>query len=329
MKRFLFVYVGLLGLAGLAVAARVEADPNKEYPITPEAGPWLICAASYRGPHAKELAKELALVIRQQFNMPAYLFDRGGEDRAKQFAEVERLRSLGLTGRIKIVRIEEQFAVLVGGYKDMAAGRKALEDFRKLRPPEKFCDRGVVREFGKNKDGQEGYFIKEVLYNPFQTSFVVHNPSVPHTPDAEAKGADPFLKKLNAGESLSLLSNPKPWTLTVKVFGGPTMIQERNASGNKFMDMLGLGAKAKDTLDAAGLQAHALAELLRKMKPKSFDAYVLHTRHQSIVTVGGYDGPNDPQLLQDQQTLSRLKLQGAPAEMQLFAQPLPMEVPRP
>ena len=65
------------------------------------------------------------------------------------------------------------------------------------------------------------------------------------------------------------------------------------------------------------------------MKDPSFEAYVLHTRTQSIVTVGGYEGPNDPKLMQDQQVLSRLRLNGVPPEMQLFAQPMPMEVPRP
>jgi hypothetical protein len=325
MKRFLIISFGLLSFADLVTSApRIDTDPNKDYQVTPEAGPWMICAASYRGPQAKELAHELVLEIRKKYGLPAFVIDRGGEERRKQEEEVRRIWKLAPEGRVKIVRVEEQYAVLIGGYKDMATARKALDDLKKQKPPDpKFCSE--VREYGK-QDGQDGIFIKKV--SPFLMAFVARNPTVPPEPEPDAAKADPFLKRINEGESLSLLNNRKPWTLTVKVFGGPMMMQERTASGNKFMDMLGMG-KGKDTLDAAALQAHAMAELLRKMKPVSFDAYVLHTRNQSIVTVGSYDDRNDPKLQQDQQTLSKLKLQGVPPEMQLWAQPMPMEVPRP
>jgi hypothetical protein len=325
MKRYLFAFLAAVALAGLVWAApHVDVDPNKDYHVTPEVGQWVVCAASYRGAQSKELAHELVLEIRQKYNLPAFLFDRGGEERRKQKAEVERIWQLAPEGRVKIIRVEEQFAVLIGGYKDMATARTALDELRKQKPPDaKFCSE--VREYGK-KDGQDGIFIKKV--SPFLMAFVARNPTVPVEREPETLKADPFLRKLNEGEALSLLKNQKLWTLTVKVFGGTTMIQERAAGGNKFMDLLGM-SKGKDTLDAAALQAHALAEVLRTMKPIAFDAYVLHTRNQSIVTVGGYDSPNDPKLRQDLQKLSKLELRGCPPEMQLFAQPLPMEVPKP
>jgi hypothetical protein len=54
---------------------------------------------------------------------------------------------------------------------------------------------------------------------------------------------------------------------------------------------------------------------------KSFqlDAYVLHTRHSSIVTVGGFDSLSDPRMRSTQEMLvNRLKVPSA----------LPMAVPR-
>jgi hypothetical protein len=70
------------------------------------------------------------------------------------------------------------------------------------------------------------------------------------------------------------------------------------------------------------MQAHEVARVLRDMH---FDAYVLHTRYSSIVTVGGYDTVNDPLLLQNQRHLASLQL----GSVQMFATPMPMQVPRP
>ena len=57
----------------------------------------------------------------------------------------------------------------------------------------------------------------------------------------------------------STTNNGKPWTLTVKVFGGAMVIQDRTAgNNNKFMDALGL-SKGREVLDAGAMQARALA----------------------------------------------------------------------
>jgi hypothetical protein len=350
MKRMLFGWFGLLGVVGLALAAKVEADPGKEYPITPQAGGWLICAASYTGPESAQLAKELAFVIRRDMNWPAYVFDRGREERHKQQEQFQQLRQQNPERRFRIVRIEEQHAVLVGGYKDMESARRALPDFQKLAPPAKFSYTGIREEANdalmdhlrspipRPRTGNEAMTIKQVADNPFRYSFVVRNPTVPREPAPQAS-ADPLLKKLNTGEALSLLNCKKPWTLVVANFQGPMVIQSRDGTGssNRFIDTL-LGKKARDHLDAGAQQAQVLAKALREMKDASgasvgFEAYVLHTRYASIVTVGGYDSPNDPKMAQDQQVLSKLKLLGTniqdPSFHTWLPQPLPMEVPKP
>ena len=79
------------------------------------------------------------------------LFDRGGEEREKVRQEYLRIKQLCPEGRVKIMRVEEQFAVLVGGYKDMAAARKALDDFKKLPPPDKKADGIGVFDVTQNK----------------------------------------------------------------------------------------------------------------------------------------------------------------------------------
>src|SRR5262249_9965400 len=118
MKRFLVGGLSVLLLAGVALAVRIEAEPGKDYPVNKEAGNWLISAAGFRGPQAAELARGLCLEIRQQFNLPAYVFNRGADERKKQEEKVNELWKLSPDARVRITRIEEQYAVLVGGYKD-------------------------------------------------------------------------------------------------------------------------------------------------------------------------------------------------------------------
>ena len=60
---------------------RVEADPDKEYKLTEEHGPWMIMACSFSGDGAAEQARELVLELRSQYKLPAYVhqmqFDLG------------------------------------------------------------------------------------------------------------------------------------------------------------------------------------------------------------------------------------------------------------
>ena len=54
------------GKVYMEIYARVEADPGKEYPLTPQAGAYVICVKGYTGPNAHTLANKLALYLRQQ-----------------------------------------------------------------------------------------------------------------------------------------------------------------------------------------------------------------------------------------------------------------------
>jgi hypothetical protein len=339
------IAAGLVGTVGRA--APVEGEANNPYPVTAEAGPWLICAASYTGPQSGELAQELCLEIRQRYNLPAYIFNRGAEERRKQQEEIDKIRQLCATGsdpvrpRIRMVRIEDQYAVLVGGYKDMESARRALDRIKKLDPPKDRRLLTLVATFDIRPQEQQKHdrpsmpmetvlesdpskAKDKVFLNPFAFAFVAHNPTVPI--EKESDKPDPFLKKLNAGESYSLLKCPKPWTLAVKSFQGTAVIQTQSDSGS-FLSKVGLGSKSADVLTASAMQAHSLAELLRDRR-LNFEAYVLHTRTSSVVTVGSYDSPDDPKLLEMQRQLSSLKLQGlADPTMQLYARPVPMEVP--
>jgi hypothetical protein len=170
--------------------------------------------------------------------------------------------------------------------------------------------------------------------NPFEGSIVIRNPRAPQAPPQQAK-FDPSWPKLNAAEDYSLLKCPQPWTLVVKEYLGGGQFKGPSGSSN-FLDQLLGHHPSGEGLSAAGAQAHALAEFLKKL---GFPAYVLHMRSSSIVTVGAFRGVDDPELARTQDRLGRLSFQPdmsnrnaaqfARSNLELWQHPLPMEVPHP
>jgi hypothetical protein len=321
----------LLAVVGMLPAApRVDADPNKDYRITPEVGPFVICAASYTGPNARTLASQLVLYLRQRDNLPAYYFDRGAEERRQQEEYLKTIRqNSDPDARIRKVRIEDQYAVLVGGYPDMDAGRRALTGLKKLKPPDLKLGPNQTTEaiIGDPETGRLW------AMSPFAHAFVTRNPSIPREQQPQEKPDDSFLKELNAGEEYSLLQIKKPYSLAVKEYHGISITQPRTGA-SAFLDRIGLGRRSSDLLSASALQAHELCRVLRSAY--NLEAYVLHTRRSSIVSVGGFDSPNDPELFRVQQQLAKVTPRpgqapapGATEVLQLFSPAIPMRVPRP
>jgi hypothetical protein len=232
------------------------------------------------------------------------------------------------------VRIPEERAVWIGGFNDLDAAKTALKTVKGLAAPQLNLPGksplDIVTIAEPRADGK-GLDVKQAPLNPFPTSFACPNPTIKR--EEAVKKADPFLIKLNEDEEFSLLKNPRPWTLAVKEYVGDTVITSRSEA-TPFLDKLFNPNKACDVLAATGLQAHELARYLRtpvKDDPfLGFDAYVMHTRHSSIVAVGGFTGPNDPEMKKMAERILQLKPQtkdGKTVAIELFASP--MEIPRP
>jgi hypothetical protein len=326
MKRFLFALAGslvLLAAPSAGRAARVEADPNKEYPISSEAGPYIICVRAYNGPNSRSMANQLTLYLRKN-GWPAYVFDYSAEEKRKaQELLDERYRNLPPdVPRRKTIRVEDQWAVFIGGYKDFDSASDDLPKLKKtpwdvpeLKP---LCDHTT----GQTSGGARVYQI-----SPFAYAIAARNPTV-QVPKPDPNAPDPAWKDLNDGRPYNLLGCPKPWTLAVKQFQAPAMIQARSAS-SKFLDMLSFGKNSEDLLVVTAKQAEEVARVLREMK---FQAYVLHTRGGSVVTVGGFDGPDDPALRQTAEAIKGRIFKGTNIAVdpmfKFFDQPLPMKVPK-
>jgi hypothetical protein len=345
MTRFLFAVAGLaLGMAAGLAQTPVGGDPNQAYAITPAAGPWTICVSSFTGDAAAKLAHDLVVELRTKYRLQAYLFNHGAEERRQQEQDLqerrrqqeEALRRAGLNPadvpvRKKTVRVEEQYAVLVGGYKDMESASSDLKRIKGLPAPQSVPGGAIfTQDMAALVAGQKPK-AEEVKLNPFRTSFVTPNPTIPMAA-ANANKADPFLKVLNADEPYSLLKCKHPLTLAIKEFYGATVLQTSNITPSGFMEKI-FSSRPGAQLNAGAMNAHNMAEALRNPKI-GLEAYVLHTRTASIVTVGGFDGPKDPHIEQVIQALGRslhidTKNPQFDQSMAMLSQPRLMEVPRP
>jgi hypothetical protein len=338
MRKLLLPWLAL-GLALLAggrpALAQYEVDPHDAYTITPQAGEWVICVASYSGPEAPELAYLMAGYIRTKHNMPAFIFNHADEERRKAKEELERIQQEYPGYKKRTVRVEEQCAVLIGGFKDQDAAvsfrdkvRKwPLPDFR-LRSGRPATDMQIVPVA---RSGGQMELVSQPV-NPFVTAMVVHNPAIQRQ-NQQVKW-DPFWERLNENEDFSLLRSPRPWTLVIKEYAGTSSIGETTSSGGILEKLWPFGNKPGDALLRAGAQAHELARVLRQF---GFPAYVLHTRTTSIVTVGEFGDINDPDILRTRQRLATMVQQIAANNrdprlgvmFSFMSNPLPMEVPHP
>ncbi|NBO91797.1 MAG: hypothetical protein EBV06_05730 [Planctomycetia bacterium] len=322
--------------AGVEPAATTTvANP---FPLTTTAGPWLICAAHFPGTEGMDLAIQTVNDLRTKHRYQAFILNRGEEERRKQDAEWEEVKKRlhGAPARRRMIRIEDEYAVLIGGFNDLQAATTALPKIRSLPIPRLATKSGAspfaemfytVPEDGKAK-------VMTAKVNPYTQAMVVRNPIVPA--GVERPKVDPFLKKLNADEEYSLLRNSKPYTLLVKEYSGGQSVQSLagGGSGSSLLNPFGWGpssAPLGEGLAAAAAQAHELARVLRDPRI-GLDAYVLHTRRNSMVAVGGFDSPSDAGILNTVRKINSMRFNpqnGGGDPIGLLANPLIIEVPRP
>jgi hypothetical protein len=332
-----------------------QIDINKDITITPEAGPWTILVMSYTTPRdapgvdAAKMAREFVTEWNSnpayaKYKLKAHVFNYGAEEKRKEYEriqklkqeQVEALNKAGLQGKTMPIRyatihVDEQTAVLVGGFKDAESATAVAKELRKLPPPDpKRVKLDIRTAVTYEADTQaKGGTIHDTIIqyvNPFTKAFPVRNPSTKNeassiTADTEMR----LLRQFNREEKYSLLECRKPVTLAIKQFNSQykTTTDAKEAKG--FMErFVSLSTKKGEWVDHAAHNAHNLAEALRKT---GIEAYVLHCQCCSYVTVGNYSSVTDPQLVQMQRVLeTHFQGQGFQV-LDLFPRPVPMPVP--
>ena len=156
-------------------------------------------------------------------------------------------------------------AVLAGDCKNEKAAAKLQDQIQKLKPA----------------SITEDMVPKYQWPLPLRTAFCLPNPlnRVPNEPDPKTQAV---LKKLNTGKS-SIFNCPSDYTLEAALFTG----------GIAFTTQQAKNFEKHSLLEAAGEHAEQVCSFLRE---KGYEAYTYHALTYSVVAVGSFDSPNDPQI---------------------------------
>lgn len=314
---------------------------DHKWEVQPDDGPWMILVKSYVGADSRAKAEALAADIRTTHRTKSLLYERNAEERKAEQARIEAIRKaerervqplfdvmeqaqrqavatgsvyIPTTPTLKIPRpyheTPEQWAVLIGGFKSMEDARSALNTVKKLPAPKDTSlleMAGIGGEEANARTEKAEWKSAWNYLNPYATAIVVPNPTTASLNLEDKAKLEPFVVKLNEGVENSLLTAKKPWTLLVKSYSAPTRRAGEDGDGTSVFDRVRRTTTSDpaDILRATAAEAELLAKALRHpdMKPRSYEAFVLHHRVGSLVTVGQFDAPDDPKLLELQQEL--------------------------
>ncbi|HJT30611.1 MAG TPA: hypothetical protein VJ783_00995 [Pirellulales bacterium] len=303
---YVLIVAGLVFASGLTAGAappwqriaafkRVEANPDKTYPLTEKNGPWVILAVTFSGDEAADQANELVQELRSRYKMPAYTYElaldfsnRTSGRRSDQFGQPVRMK----------YRLEQmhEIAVMVGNYPtaDDVEAQKVLKKLRQIQPD-------CLDSKKRAKEGKREYRTLASLREyqdklnqaidknrkprgPMRHAMLTTNPLMPDDYFVP-KGVDPLVLKMNAPVKYSLLNCPGRYTCKIATFKGSVLIDQA-----KIKQVLE-GKKLESRLEEAAAKAH---EMTMALRAKGYEAYEFHDRYASMVTVGSFDTVGTP-----------------------------------
>jgi hypothetical protein len=258
---------------------KLPPEPIEPFLLTQENGPFMVIAHTFKGPCADKYAQMLAMELRSQFGLPAYVL------RPKDFP----LRSLvrgtpptanpginrTLPGLPELARIKDEAMVLVGDEKTMADAKKLLHQVKKLHPT---C-LNIIPETLPWRKGR-GLFHAMVTTNPY----VPAEKLFPHQPDL-------MIHKINQGPH-SIYTCPGKFSMQVAEFTG----RKQMVTGNQ-PPPISIKMMQSSPLATAADDAERLAEALARdkdVRKTGYVPYVYHDRYSSKVYMGAFNAPDDP-----------------------------------
>jgi hypothetical protein len=269
-------------------------DPIEPYLLTKDNGPFMVMAKTFRGPDAERYALALALELRRDYHLPAYIL------RIKDFPHRSMIRNVPPTAPEYIrkaqltepekVRSYDEAVVLVGDEKTLQGSEKLWQQVRKIKPK---CLDNMPRIL----------FWREGLSKALRTT----NPYVPAQnlfPGRSQK--DKLITQMNGGPH-SVLNCPGRYTLQVAEFSGRA-IDNPSSTDSRLFDNNWL---RQSPLVTAADDAERIADALAKdedIQRTGFQPYVYHDRTSSKVMIGSFDNPNDAAAVRLRDTLLRIAI---------------------
>lgn len=340
LPAFTFAIALLLTSMAAAVAApqlweqliprkAVSADPNQDYTLTEQNGPWLVMATSFTGEEGKAQAEELVLELRRKYNLPAYYygmeFDMGDMNPGRGIDEY----GAPIKRRYNREEVVEH-AVLVGEFPavDDPEAQKLLKQIKQITPEALKVAEGedtaqsmaLVREI-QNRARER--INPQQKRGPMGHAFLTRNPILPREYFVP-KGIDPEVAKWNEGVEYSLMKCPAKYSIRVATFRGRTTFETFDTKHNEKRRK---SKKKLDPLEEAAINAHKLTVALRA---KGWEAYEFHDRQESYVTVGSFDTGNqlpDGRIeLNDREAQIIANTFGAATPNNIFERPAPQDI---
>ena len=263
----------LFVLTAVPAFGKVEAVKGKTYHLSSQHGPWMIMVAAIKdvpaarrvdGMSSSEAANTLVYELRKK-GIPSY-----------------------------VLRINNSTAVLAGNFQSSKQElAKRVLTFVKDYAPAFMTDKRNGALFAGRK--------------PLSGAFLTVNPKADAN-SVKARTLDPKLKKYNSSDEFSLLYNKGKYSLKIATFEGNSFIQmasHEQTKGNDFFER-SFGSGFEKTLgsglDESGQKAWELCRALRQAThygyDRNYDSWVFHDRNKSYVTVGSFQSPNDPKLVE-------------------------------
>jgi hypothetical protein len=298
-----------------APAIPLPTEPLEPYLLTSDNGPFMVLAKTFRGPTAARYAQALAIELRNDCKLPAYVWFLKIKPMRSNIYDVAPTAPPGIRSGVMSegarYRMYDEAAVLVGNCKSIAEANKLLRTVKAVRS--KTVD--ALPNPYPWRQGLKGATITTNPYAAAQTLYPGHAvvPAQGGTVDPSAfpiVGAqpDPFIRKLNQGPR-SLLRCPAPYTLPVAEFSGRAgfaILEGKRKDDPKTRDL------KHSPLMTADLDAEKLANQLAKsdvIVRTGFPVYVYHDRTASRVTVGAFNTPDDPRARQLRDDLLRVEIE--------------------
>jgi hypothetical protein len=268
-------------------------DPIEPYLLTKDNGPFMVMAKSFRGPDAERFALALALELRNEYGLPAYIL------RSKDFPMRSNIRNVPPTADVFMKRSQltdpektrtyDEALVLVGNEKTLKGSEQLWHVVKKINPK---C----------LKDMPSIYNWRQGLSKALRTT----NPYVPAQmlyPEKPVK--DPLIAQMNGGP-FSVVKCPGRYSLQIAEFGGRSTFNPQNPI------FVGTASLKGSPLATAAADAEKLAAALSKVpeiKQTGQPVYVYHDRTSSRVLIGSFSIPNDPAAVQLRQHLLKVAVQ--------------------
>ena len=271
---------------------RVEANPELDYRLREENGPWSVLATTFSGEGAEKQVKELILELRRRYKLEAYQHEMsfdfsqgagtGGVDRYGDPIQMQYQKN----------RKIREIAVLVGNFPsvDDPLAQKTLKRIKTLLPDALDVEsrRQTNQTLAAMRKLQSAFRSRvdpRKRQGPMGHAFITRNPLLPQDYFVPT-GVDKFVEQMNRGVKHSLLSCKGQYTVKVATFGGRVTLESARRSSSSKQNK-----SSRNPLEVAADNAHRLTLALRE---KGWDAYEFHDRYESIVTVGSLDKEGTP-----------------------------------